>query len=547
MNKNSNNENGTKVNGQPKVDKPKVAKIKAVQLKADKPKVAKIKAVQLKADKPKVVKVKAVQLKADKPKVAKIKAVQLKADKPKVAKIKAVQLKADKPKVAKIKADKLNTDKSEVAKVNTAQLDTDKLEVEQVNTAQLKSDKSEVVKVNADLFNTDKPKVVKSKRTQLPILFRTQLISIILILIAVVPLFIITPNGNTALRFNIPTAELYVFNQVIKMDDFFITSILILLFMFLLIMFTQVFGKIWCAILCPQSIFLNIIMKLETRLSFLGERFPRYYLSFLGAFLLTLVFFFFFTSPYLFFDVFIGKSSHILTPMFIGVMLFLFIDFAFFRYKWCKYVCPYSKIQSVMSDDETLFIGMMKDGDEDCIHCNACVRVCPVDIDPRKTPNAACFYCEKCIVACDKALSKKGKRSILKYNWGTGFKFNLFRPNIIITGIISLAFFIYLIYLVWFNIPVSFTSDFRVLERDNSSYVLGIKYKNRRDSALLVNLKTDNNNIEISPDSTILRAGEKIKKEYIITVNDNGSINDNKDIKIFIETDSGYKKEIELN
>ena len=430
-------------------------------------------------------------------------------------------------------------------KVKADQLETGKSKADQSKTGKTETGKSKAGKTETGKSKADKPETVKAKAGKLPVLFRTQLISIILIVVAVVPLFIITPNGNTALRFNISTAELYFFNQVIRMDDFFVTSIFIFLFIFLLIIFTQIFGKIWCAILCPQSIFLNIIMKLESRLSFLGEKFPRYYLSFLGAFLLTLVFFFFFTSPYFFFDVFVGENSHILTPMFIVVMLFLFIDFAFFRYKWCKYICPYSKIQSVMSDNETLFIGMMKDGEADCIQCNACVRICPVDIDPRKTPNAACFYCEKCIVACDKALSKKGKRSILKYNWGTGFKFNIFRPNIVITAIIAFAFFIYLIYLIWFNVPVSFTSDYRILDRDNGSYILGVKYKNRRDAALLINLSTDNSNVNISPNNTILRAGEKIKKEYTITVNDNKTINE--DIKILIETDSGYKQVIELN
>ena len=264
----------------------------------------------------------------------------------------------------------------------------------------------------------------------------------------------------------------------------------------------------------------------------------------MGAFLLTLILFFFFTSPYDFIDVITGYNSHILIPMFLGVMLFLFIDFAFFRYKWCKYICPYSKIQSVMSDNDTLFIGMMKDGEIDCIKCNACVRICPVDIDPRNTPNAACFYCEKCIVACDKALSKKGKRSILKYNWGTGFKFSLLRPNIIITSLVSMIFFIYLIYLVWFNIPISFTSDIKVLDSDNGSYLLDVNYTNRRNSAVLINLKTESDTVDISPASTILRGGQTIRKEYVIKV-DSNRIDD--DIKVIIETETGYKSMIEIN
>ncbi len=381
------------------------------------------------------------------------------------------------------------------------------------------------------------------KIDNIPSLFRTQLISSILIVAAIVPLFLVTSNGNTALRLDISTVSLYFFNQVIKIDDFFIASVLFLFLIFILILFTQIFGKIWCAVLCPQSIFLNIIMKLEKKISFLGERFARFFLSLIGAFLLTVILFLFFTSPYYFLDIVFGSNSHILIPIFIGIMTFLFLDFAFFRYKWCKYLCPYSKIQSVMSDNETLFIGMKENGDIECIKCNACVRVCPVDIDPRKTPNAACFYCEKCIVACEKALSKKGKHSILKYNWGTGFRFNILRPNIIITGIVAAALFIYLIYLVWFNIPVIITPQNNIVESDNGSYTLTISYENRRDMSLLLNLIPIDNNTYIYPDSTILRAAQKIEKEYNIKVNDD---NINNNIKIVIETELGYRKEIEF-
>ena len=53
---------------------------------------------------------------------------------------------------------------------------------------------------------------------------------------------------------------------------------------------------------------------------------------------------------------------------------------------------------------------MNVDGDK-CIYCGKCTHVCPMDVDPVKTPNSAeCIRCGKCVSACPKEALKLGMR-----------------------------------------------------------------------------------------------------------------------------------------
>ena len=46
-----------------------------------------------------------------------------------------------------------------------------------------------------------------------------------------------------------------------------------------------------------------------------------------------------------------------------------------------------------------------------CIHCGKCTHVCPMDVDPVKTPDSAeCIRCGKCVSACPKKALKLGIR-----------------------------------------------------------------------------------------------------------------------------------------
>lgn len=65
-------------------------------------------------------------------------------------------------------------------------------------------------------------------------------------------------NGESALRFDIPSLRLYFFGNDLWMDEFFIVLVATLFFTFLIVFITVVFGRIWCGWLCPQTVISDI-------------------------------------------------------------------------------------------------------------------------------------------------------------------------------------------------------------------------------------------------------------------------------------------------
>lgn len=75
---------------------------------------------------------------------------------------------------------------------------------------------------------------------------------------------------------------------------------------------------------------------------------------------------------------------------------------------FCKVMCPLGAIYGLLNK-VSLFhmdVNMGK-----CIHCGKCTHVCPMDVDPVKTPDSAeCIRCGKCVSACPKKALKLGIR-----------------------------------------------------------------------------------------------------------------------------------------
>jgi cytochrome c oxidase accessory protein FixG len=115
-----------------------------------------------------------------------------------------------------------------------------------------------------------------------------------------------------------------------------------------------------------------------------------------------------------------------------GVVAFLTIVlwfcFAWFREQFCVIMCPYGRIQSALSDDDTVVIGYdevrgeprghVQDPDAgDCIDCRRCVQVCPTGIDIRNGLQLECIGCTACIDACDEIMDKVGRpRGLVRYD-----------------------------------------------------------------------------------------------------------------------------------
>lgn len=69
---------------------------------------------------------------------------------------------------------------------------------------------------------------------------------------------------------------------------------------------------------------------------------------------------------------------------------------------FCKYLCPMGAFLAIISKASPHSI---KRDNNVCIHCNACTRACPVNIDVAKldeVKTAECISCQKCTLSCPK-------------------------------------------------------------------------------------------------------------------------------------------------
>lgn len=337
--------------------------------------------------------------------------------------------------------------------------------------------------------------------------------------------FVKTSNGNSLFRFDVSSLQLHAFNNVVGFSSFFSAFIVILLTTFLFVFVTQLLGRVWCGWLCPQSFFSIRIEKYAKKIKNKSMRkIAEILFAALFALVLAVNWMMYFVSPYNFLTSLQNSSTMVI----IGVVLFLFIfvDFALVRFKWCKYVCPYSKFQVVMTDDDTLFVGMIPGKESLCINCKACVRVCPTHIDPRKNPDADCIYCETCVTACNNVFQKKeNTQGILGYVWGKNDKFNFKRPNLIITFIISVVLSGILLYNIFSSHePIVITFNDTVTDLGNGVYNVDVKIKNNQEKAIRVFFKDIDNKTEITPDG--IRVFIQSSVNETITINTLDDIND---------------------
>jgi cytochrome c oxidase accessory protein FixG len=126
-----------------------------------------------------------------------------------------------------------------------------------------------------------------------------------------------------------------------------------------------------------------------------------------------------------------------------ALTLVLWFCFGWFREQFCLILCPYGRLQSALTDDDTLVIGYDERRGEprgakgrsegDCVDCRRCVSVCPTGIDIRDGLQMECIGCSACVDACDDIMLKVGRApGLVRYDSLNGFagkKRRLYRPR----------------------------------------------------------------------------------------------------------------------
>lgn len=264
----------------------------------------------------------------------------------------------------------------------------------------------------------------------------------------------ITLHGKPLMLFNIFERKFIVFGQIFWPQDFFLLAITLITFFVFVILFTVVFGRLWCGWACPQTLFMEMVFRkieywlegdanhqrrqanLRMTPAHMARKVAKHTIFIFISLLISHV-----AMSYL-----IGieeVKKIVLQPPtehlagFIGLVVFtgLFYGvFSWFREQACTVVCPYGRLQSVLLVKNSIVVaydwirgeprGKLKKTQKtitekqgDCIDCKMCVHVCPTGIDIRNGTQLECVNCTACIDACDDIMTKIDKPTgLIRYS-----------------------------------------------------------------------------------------------------------------------------------
>ncbi len=240
--------------------------------------------------------------------------------------------------------------------------------------------------------------------------------------------------------FNLLERKFILFGVIFWPQDFFLFALGFLTFVVFVVLFTVVFGRIFCGWICPQTIFMEMVFrKIEywiegdaekqkrlSQQSWDGEKILKRGGKFIAFFTMSFIIANYFLAYIIGMDNVLlyvreGIFKHIGTfiPLIIFTGVFFFV-YWWFREQACLIVCPYGRLQGVMLDPNSIVVaydyvrgeprGKVNKHEEnklgDCIDCFACVKVCPTGIDIRNGTQMECVNCTACIDACDEIMDK---------------------------------------------------------------------------------------------------------------------------------------------
>ena len=248
------------------------------------------------------------------------------------------------------------------------------------------------------------------------------------------------------------------------MQELYIMPFLLMLLFLGIFALTAFAGRAWCGWACPQTIFRVLYRDLlETKLLGIRKNIKNKQkepdwsktenkikegVAVLIWSVLAVVaaadFMWYFIPPEEFFKYLQNPSEHtVMIGFVLSVAAFLIADIVFIKENFCVYICPYSRVQSVLFDEDTIMAvydpirgGNIYEGnggdkhkivnkqkelhekqpDAECTTCESCVKVCPTHIDIRKGLQLECINCLECVDACTVVMGNLGKPSLVQWS-----------------------------------------------------------------------------------------------------------------------------------
>ena len=390
-------------------------------------------------------------------------------------------------------------------------------------------------------------------------------------------------KGEPLLMLNLIERKFVIFGQVFWPQDMYIFAVFLILAVVFVILFTIIYGRIFCGWVCPQTIFMEMVFR---RIEYLIEgdaaqqrqldkapwdttkiikKASKHIIFWLLSFLIANTFLAYIIGSDALWQIQTDPLGRHLGGL-IAIVIFTYAFygvFAFLREQVCTTICPYGRLQGVLLDQNSMVVAYdhvrgenrakIKKGEDRqaaqkgaCIDCFQCVQVCPTGIDIRNGTQLECINCTACIDACDhmmdavgqekglvRFVSEEGIRTRKPFEWTRRVK---------AYSILLFALFLTLVLLILTREDFQTTlirqrgSTYQMDEHGHITNIYEVNLLNKTHQSFKVSFRLENHHGEIQTvrEKLVLQPETELKERLIIRYPRTYIGNGSKKIKVYI-------------
>jgi cytochrome c oxidase accessory protein FixG len=364
-------------------------------------------------------------------------------------------------------------------------------------------------------------------------------------------------HGHPFMMLDILNRKFYIFGLMVFAEDTYILALVMAVAVVSIVLFTVVFGRLFCGWACPQTLFLELVYrkieflfdgngrkgkkKLEPSNTSTIRILAKHTVYILISIFFTNVFLLWFIGPEQLIKIITEPvSDHLIGFMIMmALSVFYYWVYSYFREQICTLFCPYGRMQGVLLDNNSISViydykrgeprnSKVSEGG-DCINCLQCISVCPTGIDIRNGSQLECIHCAACIDECNLVMKKISKPyNLIRYDSVQGVESGkrsfLNARSIAYTGVLVM-----LMVILAFTVGRRTTIDvtlwrtqgtlYQKLDSDTYSNIYQIMFLNKGNEPLELTLRLldfPNGELSIANNKVVLPPNGKLKEAMII-------------------------------